>query len=59
MLRGLTRFLVRLGPVLGPGDLVPDVQVWTAPREESRPLRQVLGAGYSLLCFYVYDWSPT
>lgn len=44
--------------MLGPGDKVPDVQVWAAPREESRLLRQVLGAGYSLLCFYFWDWSP-
>jgi peroxiredoxin len=45
--------------VLGPGDAVPDVQVWTAPREEAVSLRQVLGVGYVLLCFYVWDWSPT
>jgi glutaredoxin-dependent peroxiredoxin len=45
--------------VLGPGDVVPDVDVWTTPREEAKPLREVLGPGLSLLCFYVYDWSPT
>jgi hypothetical protein len=45
--------------VLGPGDRVPDVTVWAAPREEAVPLRQVLGAGYALLNFYVFDWSPT
>jgi hypothetical protein len=45
--------------VLEAGDRVPDVQVWTAPREEARPLKQVLGAGYALLCFYLWDWSPT
>jgi hypothetical protein len=45
--------------VLGPGDTVPEVRVWAAPREEARPLRDVLGVGYSLLCFYVWDWSPT
>jgi hypothetical protein len=45
--------------MLGPGDAVPDVQVWTAPREEAVALRQVLGAGHALLCFYVWDWSPT
>jgi hypothetical protein len=45
--------------VLVPGDAVPDVQVWTAPREEARPLGQVLGAGLALLNFYVWDWSPT
>jgi hypothetical protein len=45
--------------MLGAGDLVPDVQVWTAPREDARPLRGVLGAGLALLAFYVWDWSPT
>lgn len=45
--------------MLGPGDKVPDVQVWTGPRKESRSLTQVLGAGYALLCFYLWDWSPT
>ena len=45
--------------MLGPGDKVPDVLVWTAPREEARPLRQVLGAGYALLCFYLWDWSQS
>ncbi len=45
--------------MLGPGDIVPEVTVWTAPREEARPLRQVLGAGLPLLCFYLWDWSPT
>ena len=45
--------------MLEAGSAVPDVQVWTAPQEEARPLRQVLGAGRALLCFYVWDWSPT
>jgi len=45
--------------VLERGDRVPDVQVWTAPREEPRELQQVLGAGLALLCFYLWDWSPT
>ena len=45
--------------MLGSGDRVPDVHVWTAPREEARPLAEVLGAGLALLCFYVHDWSPT
>jgi peroxiredoxin len=44
--------------MLGPGDRVPDVQVWTTPREDARSLKDVLGGGLSLLCFYVYDWSP-
>ncbi len=44
--------------MLEAGDRVPEVLVWTAPREEARPLREVLGAGLTLLCFYVWDWSP-
>jgi len=44
--------------VLEAGDSVPDVLVWTSPREEARPLREILGNGLSLLCFYVFDWSP-
>jgi hypothetical protein len=44
--------------MLGPGDRVPDVQVWTAPREEVRSLKDMLGAGISLLLFYLWDWSP-
>jgi hypothetical protein len=45
--------------MLGPGDTVPDVLVWTAPREDARQLNEVLGPGLALLCFYVFDWSPT
>jgi hypothetical protein len=45
--------------MLGLGDQVPDVAVWAVLREEARPLREILGAGLSLLCFYVFDWSPT
>jgi hypothetical protein len=45
--------------MLEPGDRVPDVSVWTSPREEAQPLKQLLGPGLSLLLFYVWDWSPT
>jgi hypothetical protein len=45
--------------VLNPGDAVPDVRVWANVREEALPLREVLGPGLSLLCFYLWDWSPT
>jgi hypothetical protein len=45
--------------MLGAGDGVPDVHVWAAPREDARPLQEVLGSGLSLLLFYVWDWSPT
>lgn len=45
--------------MLAAGSPVPAVQVWTAPRQEALPLREVLGDGLALLCFYVWDWSPT
>jgi hypothetical protein len=45
--------------VLDSGDTVPDVQVWTEPRGAPESLREVLGSGLSLLCFYLWDWSPT
>ena len=38
---------------------VPDAQVWTDPREEAKPLEEILGPGLSLLCFYLWDWSTT
>jgi peroxiredoxin len=44
--------------MLEPGSAVPDVSVWSAPREEAAQLHEVLGPGYALLCFYVFDWSP-
>ena len=44
--------------MLEAGSAVPDVAVWAAPREEAQPLRDLLGEGLSLLCFYVFDWSP-
>jgi hypothetical protein len=45
--------------VLEAGALVPDVKVWSSPREDAEPLREILGSGLSLLAFYLYDWSPT
>jgi hypothetical protein len=45
--------------VLEAGSSVPDVQVWADIREEARPLKEILGDGLALLCFYLYDWSPT
>lgn len=44
--------------MLEAGASVPDVQVWADIREESKPLRGVLGDGLTLLCFYLFDWSP-
>jgi hypothetical protein len=45
--------------MLESGADVPDVRVWADIREEPKRLRELLGAGRSLLCFYLYDWSPT
>ncbi|HET9460336.1 MAG TPA: hypothetical protein VFO56_00120 [Gaiellaceae bacterium] len=45
--------------MLEPGERVPDVRVWFTLGEDARTLRDVLGEGLSLLCIYVYDWSPT
>jgi hypothetical protein len=45
--------------MLDVGATVPDVEVWADIREEPKPLRDLLGTGWSLLCFYLYDWSPT
>ena len=45
--------------MLGPGDAVPDVQVWAAPGEGPVRLAGALGDGLVLLCFYLWDWSPT
>jgi hypothetical protein len=45
--------------MLEAGSAVPDVQVWAAPREEAQPLKEIIAPGLTLLCFYVWDWSPT
>ena len=45
--------------MLEPGDRVPEAQVWAATREDSVQLSAALGDGLVLLCFYVWDWSPT
>ena len=45
--------------MLEPRARVPDAQVWTAPGEEPAQLRHALGEGLTLLCFYLWDWSPT
>lgn len=46
--------------MLGPGDRVPDARVWTAPTEGAQQLRDAIGGPrLALLCFYLWDWSPT
>jgi hypothetical protein len=45
--------------MLEPGAPVPDVSVWAAPREPPVSLRDTVGTGLVLLCFYLWDWSPT
>jgi hypothetical protein len=46
--------------MLEPGDRIPDARVWRAPRESPVTLRSALaGDGLALLCFYVWNWSPT
>ena len=45
--------------MLAPGDVIPDARVWTAPSEDAVALGDVVGDGLVLLCFYLWDWSPT
>ena len=46
--------------MLAPGDRYPgNARVWTAPREDAVSLAAALGDGLVLLCFYLWDWSPT
>ena len=40
------------------GDRIPDVKVWLAPRE-STSLRELVGEGFVLVLFYLFDWSGT
>jgi hypothetical protein len=44
--------------MLGAGDRVPDVLVWTAPNQR-QALAEVLADGRALLFFYLFDWSST
>jgi hypothetical protein len=44
--------------VLEVGTEIPDVMVWTAPRELAS-LRELAGDGPVLLVFYLFDWSST
>ena len=50
--------------MLGVRDPVPGtIPVWTRPGEGPKPLAEALaetaGDGRVLLCFYLFDWSPT
>ena len=44
--------------MLAVGDRVPQVSVWTAPREP-RALSEVLADRPALFLFYLFDWSST
>jgi hypothetical protein len=44
--------------MLATGQEVPNVAVWTAPREQST-IRELVGAGPALFLFYLFDWSST
>jgi hypothetical protein len=44
--------------MLGPGDRIPDAQVWLAPRE-SLSLHELVEEGAVLMLFYLFDWSGT
>jgi hypothetical protein len=44
--------------VLAAGDRVPDVAMWTAPREQRR-LSELVSEGPALFLFYLFDWSST
>jgi len=44
--------------MLEPGASVPDLSVWNA-LETPVPVAEALSGGLVLLCFYLWDWSPT
>jgi hypothetical protein len=44
--------------MLAVGDRLPEVSVWTAPRERRR-LAELLEEGPMLFLFYLFDWSST
>jgi hypothetical protein len=44
--------------MLSPGEEIPEVHVWTAPRERVS-LREHLAGERALLLFYLFDWSST
>ena len=44
--------------MLAVGDPLPNVSVWTAPREP-RALPDLLDGRAALFLFYLFDWSST
>ena len=40
------------------GDRIPDVSVWTTPREQRR-IAELVQDGPALFLFYLFDWSST
>ena len=44
--------------MLAVGDRVPNVSVWTAPREP-RGLAELVAERPAFLLFYLFDWSST
>jgi hypothetical protein len=44
--------------VLAAGDRLPEVALWTAPRERLA-LRELILERPALLLFYIFDWSST
>jgi peroxiredoxin len=44
--------------VLSAGDPVPEVTVWTAPRQ-AISLREFLQDEPAVVVFYLFDWSAT
>ena len=44
--------------MLGVGARLPEVTVWTAPREATT-LADVARGGAALFLFYLFDWSGT
>jgi hypothetical protein len=44
--------------MLAVGDRLPEVVVWTAPREQ-RSVSELVEDGPALFLFYLFDWSST
>ena len=44
--------------MLGNGDRIPEVRVWTTPNENAT-LHEIAAQGPMLLLFYLFDWSAT